>query len=315
MKRVAGPPRGFNRARFLFRAAFCLFLIGRLPCRGTERPLRVFTGIPPVAGLAEKIGGDRVAVETLLRPGDNPHTFEPRPRQAAALGRADLFLSCGFPFEERVARNLKGRSSGPVVAELGAALRHAPEPESAVSSRSRDHGHEHGETDPHVWLSPPLLRILSLDLFEAMQSLDPASGSFFRERLNRLLAGIDSLDRGIGQSLAPYRGRSFLAAHPSFGRFAEAYGLNQMSVESEGKSPSARGLAAIVREARKERVSIVFTEPQFDPSGAEAVAKAVGGTVAAVDPLGRDALATIRVFSDLLVRSFRDADAAGGVSP
>lgn len=313
MKRVAGPPRGFDCAWIIIPAAVCLSLIARLPCQGAERPLRIFTGIPPVAGLAEKIGGDRVAVETLLRPGDNPHTFEPRPRQAAALGRADLFLSCGFPFEERLARNLKGLSPGPVVAGLGTGLHASTEPESGVSSRHRDH--DHGEADPHVWLSPSLLRILSLDLLSALKSLDPASGSYFQGRLNRLLAEIDSLDRGIGQSLAPFRGRSFLAAHPSFGRFAEAYGLNQMSVESEGKSPSARGLAALVREARKERVSIVFTEPQFDPSGAEAVAKAIGGTVAAVDPLGRDAMATIRVFSDLLVRSFREADAAGGPRP
>ncbi len=315
MKRVAGPPRVFDFTRTLFRVAACLFLAAWLPGQGAERPLRIFTGIPPVAGLAEKIGGDRVAVETLLRPGDNPHTFEPRPRQAAALGRADLFLSCGFPFEERLARNLKGRSSGPVVAELGADLYASTEPESGVSRSHRDHDPDHGEADPHVWLSPSLLRVLSLDLFHALKTLDPASGSYFQRRLNRLLAEIDSLDRGIGQSLAPFRGRSFLAAHPSFGRFAEAYGLNQMSVESEGKSPSARGLSAIVREARKERVSIVFIEPQFDPSGAEAVAKAVGGTVAAVDPLGRDALATIRVFSDLLVRSFREAGSAGGPKP
>ncbi|MDM7925896.1 MAG: zinc ABC transporter substrate-binding protein [bacterium] len=315
MKRIAGPPRVFDFTRTLFRAAAFLFLAAWLPMQGAERPLRLFSGIPPIAGLAERIGGDRVQAETLLRPGDNPHTFEPRPRQAAALGRSDLFLSCGFPFEERLARNLKGRSSGPVVAGLGAGLRPAPEPDNGVSSRHRDQDHDHGETDPHVWLSPPLLRILSLDLFNALKSLDPASESYFQGRLNRLLAEIDSLDRGIGQSLAPFRGRSFLAAHPSFGRFASAYGLKQMSVESEGKSPSARGLAAIVREARKERVSIVFTEPQFDPSGAKAVAKAIGGTVAAVDPLGRDALATIRVFSDLLARSFLDADAAGGARP
>ncbi len=315
MKTVSGMPHGFHFTRIFSTAMVCLLLIVRFPCQGAERPLRLFTGIPPIAGLAEKIGGDRVEVETLLRPGDNPHLFEPRPRQAAALGRSDLFLSCGFPFEEKLARNLKGRSSGPVVADLGADLLTAPEPESGVSSRHRDHDHDHGGTDPHVWLSPALLRVLSLNLFDALKAQDPASGSFFQERLNRLLAEIDSLDRGIGQSLAPFRGRSFLAAHPSFGRFAEAYGLKQMSVESEGKSPSARGLAAIVREARKERVSIVFIEPQFDPSGAEAVAKAIGGTVAAVDPLGRDALATIRVFSDLLVRSFRDADAAGGRKP
>ncbi|MBN2201019.1 zinc ABC transporter substrate-binding protein [bacterium] len=313
MKPMTVPRSVFRTASLISLATAGLVLIPRVSVHGTGRPITVFAGIPPIAGLTEKIGGDRVGVETLLRSGDNPHLFEPRPRQVAALGRADLFLSCGLPFEKRLTLKLKGMPSGPVTAEIFAGINGGSE--SDVPFGDQSHDGDHGEADPHVWLSPPLLRILSLNLFAALKSLDPASESFFQERLNRLLAEIDSLDLGIGQSLASYRGRSFLAAHPSFGRFAEAYGLKQMSVESEGKSPSARGLAAIVREAREERVSIVFTEPQFDPSGAEAVAKAIGGTIAAVDPLGRDALKTIRSVTDILVRSFRDADAVGGMRP
>jgi zinc transport system substrate-binding protein len=313
MKPGNGSLSGFRPGRLLFPAAAVFVLVLQTPCHGAGRPIRVFTGIQPIAGLAERIGGDRVEVETLLRPGDNPHTFEPRPRQAAALGRADLVLVCGFPFERKLTSQFSGRSSNPVVADLRAGIRITREPEDDASSH--EHGHGHAESDPHVWLSPSLLRILSLNLFESLKASDPASESYFRGRLDRLIDALDSLDRGTGQALAPYRGRAFLAAHPSFGWFAEAYGLKQLSVESEGKSPSARGLASIVREARKERVSIVFTEPQFDPSGAEAVAKAIGGTVAAIDPLGRDALATIRTFKELLVRSFREADAAGAGKP
>jgi zinc transport system substrate-binding protein len=313
MKPGNGSLSGFRPGRLFFAAAVVFMLFPRTPCHAAGRPVRIFTGIPPIAGLAERIGGDRVEVETLLRPGDNPHTFEPRPRQAAALGRADLVLTCGFPFEQRLARNLSGRPSGPVVADLRPGIDRSAEAGSARSSHEHDHGH--AEADPHIWMSPPLLRILSLNLFEALKASDPSSESYFRGRLDRLINALDSLDRGTGRALAPYRGRAFLAAHPSFGRFAEAYGLKQMSVESEGKSPSARGLASIVREARKERVSLVFTEPQFDPSGAEAVAKAIGGTVAAVDPLGRDAPATIRTFTEHLVRSFREADAAAGGKP
>jgi zinc transport system substrate-binding protein len=299
--------RGTRAAAGLIVAAAALTAWRPADASCAGRPVRVFAGIPPIAGLAERIGGDRVSVETLLRPGDNPHTFEPKPRQVAALGRADLYAACGFPFEANLRRKLENASAGPAVAAL----------DSGLAGVRREDGRGHGspapgaggpdEADPHIWLSPALLRTISLNLFEALKRRDPGSEPYFRSNLDRLLSELDSLDRANVRLLEPFRGRSFLAAHPSFGRFAEAYGLRQMSVESEGRSPSPRTLTAIVRKARAEGIRVVFTEPQFDPAAARAVADAIGGSVVAVDPLAADPLKTIGSFADTLARSFRVA--------
>jgi zinc transport system substrate-binding protein len=280
-----------------------------------KRPIEAFTGIPPTAFLVEQIGGERVRVQCLLRPGDNPHTYEPRPRQTAALGRAELYFSSGFPFERSFIRNL---------ADGGAGIRVVRTESGILGSTGKGHDPEKhgtgepdaaGHEDPHIWLSPALVRIQAETIRGALKARDPVSDSFYEDNLKRFLAGLDTLDRWISRSLAPYRGRAFLVFHPSFGRFAEAYGLRQTAIEMEGKSPSPRQLSAFVQTARSENIRAVFVEPQFESRSAKAVADAIGGRIEWMDPMARDVFGSLRSFTLALVRAFKEADAAAGREP
>lgn len=279
------------------------------------RPIETFAGIPPTAFLVEQIGGERVFVQCLLRPGDNPHTYEPNPRQTAALGRAEIYFSSGFPFERSLIRNL---------ADGGAGIRVVHTESGILGSQGREHDpekHDSGEPDaaghedPHIWLSPALLRIQANAIYDGLKPVDPLLASFYRGNLNRFLSGLDTLDRWIVRTLAPYRGRSFLVFHPSFGRYAEAYGLRQIAIEMEGKSPSPRQLSAFVQTARKENIRVVFVEPQFESRSAKAVADAIGGRIERMDPMARNVFESIRNFTLALVRAFRedDSSSAGGI--
>jgi zinc transport system substrate-binding protein len=281
-----------------------------------RRPIEAYAGIPPTAFLVGQIGGSRVHVQCLLRPGDNPHTYEPRPRQTAGLESAELYFSSGFPFERSLIRGREDGNEGirVVHTETGIPGLHgdAHDPEKGGTAEPDAAGHQ----DPHIWLSPGLLRIQAENIRNAFTLKDPASAPVYRDNFNHFLAGLDTLDLWIAHALKPYRGRSFLVFHPSFGRFAEAYGLRQTSIETEGKSPSPRRLSAFVRIARRENIGVVFVEPQFESRSAKAVADAIGGRIEWMDPMARDVFSSLRSFTVALVRAFKEADErAGGEIP
>jgi zinc transport system substrate-binding protein len=274
------------------------------------RPIETFAGIPPTAFLVEHIGGERVIVQCLLRPGDNPHTYEPGPRQTAALGRAEIYFSSGFPFERSLIRNLSNGGAGIRVVHTESGIPGSQGREHDPERHDRGEPDAAGHEDPHIWLSPALLRIQANAICDALKPVDPLSASIYMGNLKRFLAGLDTLDRWIVRTLAPYRGRSFLVFHPSFGRFAEAYGLRQIAIEMEGKSPSPRQLSAFVQTARQENIRVVFVEPQFESRSAEAVADAIGGRIERMDPMARDVFKSIRTLTVALVQAFREADSS-----
>ncbi len=109
----------------------------------------------------------------------------------------------------------------------------------------------------------------------------------------------------LRNELLPYKGKTFYVFHPAFGYFAAAFGLKQRAVEAGGRSPSPRQLAALIEQARKEKVRIIFVQPQFDQKGAEAIARAIDGTVINLDPLAYDVLGNFSRIAESLDRSFQ----------
>jgi zinc transport system substrate-binding protein len=298
-----------HRRAWVPAAFIAALIVSQAVFSRANRPIEAIAGIPPTAFLAGRIGGERLNVRSLLKSGDNPHTFEPTPRQAAALGRAELYFSSGFPFESRLSANLlSGRRSGPAVIRTDAQIPRAGAHDHAAG---RGTGHENGPAvheDPHIWLSPGLLRIQAGTICGELTRRDQSSSRLYRGNLERFTAELDSLDSRTSRALAPYRGRAFLVYHPSFGLFAEAYGLRQIAIEAEGKSPSPRGLASFVETARSEKISVVFVEPQFESRSARAVADAIGGRIERMDPMAPDVFETMRNLALALVRAFHEAD-------
>jgi len=273
-----------------------IILIGCGIVESAAAQLQIGVGIPPQAYLVERIGGRHVAVQVLLRPGRNPHTFMPTPRQLVALGKVDLFFKIGLPLEGRLLEKLEARHSRPVVLDSARGIR-----KRVFAAGCCDHEHPHdghqqhagGVPDPHIWLSPPLLKVQAINIAEALQRRDPAHAADYRRNLAALLQEIDALHAKIGRMLKPCRGRAFYAFHPAFGYFGDAYGLEQKAVELEGHSPTPRQLRALVRQAKASGVKTIFVQPQFDTRSAQIIADALGGRVVPLDPLAKNVLANI----------------------
>ena len=168
-------------------------------------------------------------------------------------------------------------------------------PRAAKRAAGHDHDHEPsgGEPDPHVWLSPPLLKIQAQNIAAALCRADPAHQADYARNLAALLDRLDALHRRIKRMLAPYRGRSFYVFHPGFGYFADAYGLKQEAVEAGGRSPTPKQLRALIEKARADGVQDDFRAAAVCPAERQVVAEAIGGKVVPINGLGKDVIADI----------------------
>jgi len=247
--------------------------------------VRVFVSIPPLQDFVERIGGARVEVEALVKPGQDPHTYEPTPQQVAGLARSRLFLLAGFPYEKALLPRLESTMPQLTVVDTRQGIALLPESDADQNM------------DPHVWMSPKLARRQAENIRDALIRADPGGEADYREGFRRLAAELDGLHAELTRALAPLAGRELLVYHPAFGYFAAEYGLKQVAVETGGRQPSARELARLIDLARERHIRVIFVQPQFSQAGARAVAEAIGGAVVSLDDLPRDYLANLRDMS------------------
>jgi zinc transport system substrate-binding protein len=263
--------------------------------------------VVPLQTFVERIGGDQVRVQAMVQPGQNPHTYEPTPRQVSALAEADLYLRVGVPLEDAWLPRIRGSNPGLRVLDVrdGIALR----PHEAVQQgpgpgeqtpHADQHHHDQDALDSHVWTSPPLVKQMGEAIRDALIAMRPAQAPGFQSNYDRFAADLDALDAEIRTRLGPVKLRRFLVFHPAWGYFADTYGLTQVAIEFQGKEPGARALAGLIDQAKASAVRLVLVQPQFSPRAARQVAEAIGGRVEAVDPLSADYFGTLRRVTDLI---------------
>jgi zinc transport system substrate-binding protein len=129
---------------------------------------------------------------------------------------------------------------------------------------------------------------------DELTKLAPAHAEAFARNHDAFVAELQALDRELHVLLDPLPNRRFLVFHPAWGYFADAYGLTQVPIEREGKEPGARALVALIDQAKREHINVVFVQPQFNRRSAAQVARAIGGVVVAVDPLAADYVDNLR---------------------
>ncbi len=295
-----------------------LLLLLLMPAVGFAEPLRVFASVIPIQTFVEKIGGEHVDARAMVRPGFNPHTYDPTPQQITALAGAVLYVRTGVPFEHAWMERIRSANPGMQVIDArdGIALReleaHAHDEHGHGDEQHSEDDHDHGpesevehdahapeldrdhEQDPHVWTSPPLVRHMVGVIRDKLTELAPEYAATFARHHDAFVGELDILDRDLHMLLDPLPNRRFMVFHPAWGYFADTYGLTQVSIEHQGKEPGARGLAALIDQAREDRIKVVFVQPQFDKRQARQVAQAIGGTVIAVDPLAADYVDNLR---------------------
>lgn len=248
-----------------------------IPLYGAQdNPLTVAVSIPPQKFLLDRIGGDRIRVHVMLEPGQAPETFEPTPRQMAALADAQIYFRIGVPFERAWLSSTQEVSPNLVVVDCC----------SEFTREITDNGRSNA--DPHVWVSP----VAALNIADLMRQelirLDPQGRQDYESNFRGLSKALKQLDRDIGDLLKNRRTPYFLISHDSLGPFAAAYGLVQLSIEAGGKAAGPRAIAEIVMRARMEKIGTVFVQRQFNSPGIRALAEELDAEMVEIDPLAED---------------------------
>lgn len=305
-------------ARYLRGALLFAMCVVAISCSGPAEDTRedvkplVYVSILPQKYFADRIGGGHFRTEVLVLPGQSPATYDPTPRQIAALDEASVLLLAGVPFERQLRENIEGRLENLRVVDTSEGIEkirfeetgdneHHNERHDAHDEHAGEHSvHKHAadELDPHTWLDPGLAeehaRIIAAELI----NISPEHEDDINTNLSALIEDMDSVDDEIADSLEPLAGNKLYVFHPAFGYFARAYGLEQVAVETGGREPGAKYIAEIIEMAKADNVRVIFVQPQFSKKSAGAIAESIDGAVIDIDPLAYEYMDNLRHIAD-----------------
>jgi zinc transport system substrate-binding protein len=286
-----------------------VFLPGCAAKQPASNKIQVIASIEPLAWFAERIGGDRVAVSVMVPSGGNPHTYEPTPRQMADVSNAALFVKAGsgVEFELDWMQRLVDLNKKMVIcnASEGVTLLPMSQTEQDEHEESAGEHHEHGNFDPHFWLSPANARLIAKNVERSLAAVDPAGKEYYSANAIALDKELQALDGEIRKQLSGVKSRRFLVFHPAWGYFAHEYGLEQIAAEEEGKTLTPRQMERVIEQARSAGIRVVFVAPQFSSAQADAIAGDIGGHTVTVDPLARDYTGNLRKAATAFARSMQ----------
>lgn len=246
---------------------------------GGDGPLAVVATSTDLQSLVEAVGGDRVTVEALVAPGQDPHAVDIKPGQMAALRRAALLVRVGLdhePWLARALRTARAPGSRPVDLDCSRGIALLQAETSRVRSERGEHVHGFGNT--HYWLDPENARPITAGMLEALGRLVPAERAYFEERRRALLARLDAGLARWQTAMAPYRGAKVVVVHESWPYFARRFNLDIVAAvePTPGVPPSPAHLAALTRRMREAQVRVVIAEPYSSSSVVARVAALAG---------------------------------------
>lgn len=253
-----------------------------------EGSLNVMVSIVPQKYFVERVGGDKVNVSVMVGPGFNPSTYEPRPSQIQGLSATDMYVRIGVPFEQAWMHRIASANDRMLVVDQSEGV-------------DRIDG-----TDPHIWLSPRLVKVQVHTIFDGLVKLDPDSESFYRSNLDAFLTDLDELDANIEQKLAALENRKFMVFHPAWSYFARDYDLQMIPVQVEGSDPSAAEMADLIKTARENGIKVIFAQPEFSTERAQVIAEEIGGEVLLISPLAPDWTENLQRVADTFAQVLAD---------
>lgn len=267
--------------------------------------ITVGVSILPEKYFVTQIAGDKVDVIVMVGAASSPETYEPIPKQLAALERARLYFLIGMPFEKKWQHLFAEINPSMKVVSLAEQnnLRKFASIKMLQGTISVDNNGNTEEWDPHFWLDPKLAKIAAVRIKNALVAIDPLNSQIYERNFQILTANLDQLDLAIRNKFSSIKNRYFMVMHPSWGYFADAYGLTQIPIEFHGNQPGAKTMSALVELAKQRHIKIIFVQPQFNTRNVITFANTIGAKLVAVDPLAEDYIANL----DQVASLFREA--------
>lgn len=266
--------------RRLALAALPLLLAVTMPAAAQDAPkvekLKVVATFSILGDLVRNVGGDRIEVVTLVGPNGDAHVYEPSPQDARRIAGAQVIFANGMGFEGWIPRLLKASGSKATVVTASTGVKPV--------KQAGGHGHDHGSSaDPHAWQSVTNAKLYVANIRDGLVKADPAGKAAYEASAAAYTASLDALDQEVKDTVAkiPADRRKVITTHEAFGYFQAAYGVafiapQGVSTESEA---SARDVARIITQIKKQKIPAVFLENVTDPRLSKRIADESGAKV------------------------------------
>ena len=272
------------RPRLLWLCTICLMC--SLPAHAT---VEIYVSIAPLKYFVERIGGEHVHAQVMVAAGHNPVTYEPTPRQMVAVASAQLYVRIGVPFESVWMARIQAAHPELDVVDARDGMDLAPLPYQALQLGDHaGHNHSHEAGDPHVWLDPTLAKVIATNIRDGLKRADRINAKTYERNTERFLVELQQLDAEVRRLTESSQNVTFLVFHPAWSYFARAYGLEQLSVEYEGKEPGPAALSRLIEIVKRENINTIFVQKQFSARVATTLAEEIEGDVVVLDPLAED---------------------------
>jgi len=254
--------------------------------------VRVVVSVAPQEEFVKAVGKDKVQVTVMVPSGADPHTYEPLPKQMQELSQAQLYLMVGSPLEFELTWMDKMRAMNPQMKVVNTSQGITLLPSQGESS-----------SDPHVWVSPRNARVMVENTYQALVEVDPDNQKYYQENRDQYLERLDQADQNLTHSLQKVNSKKILVYHPAWAYLCRDYGLEQISIEKEGKEPTSQDLTRLVDQARQENITLVFVSPQHNQENAQVIADELGGELVVVDPLASNYLENMAQVAEAFSRN------------
>ncbi len=233
--------------------------------------INTVVSIAPLKLFVDKIGEDRVESSIMVQAGASPHSYEPKASQMKAISNADIYFAIGVEFEKVWLDKFKNQNRNLIISDTSKGI-------EKIDSK-----------DPHIWTSPINVKQIAKNIYHTLSTFDKNSSSFYKKNLDNYLKELDKLDSNIRETLKDTpKGSNFMVFHPAWGYFAKEYNLTELPVEIEGKEPKMRELIKLIKEAKKNRIQAIFTQPEFSDKSAKIIAKSLHIKVIKTSPLAQN---------------------------
>lgn len=250
-----------------------------------------------LADIAGNVGGDKVEITNIIKPGIDPHGFEPTPGDIKAISKARVVLVSGLGFEGYLDKLRTAVGSGPIFVVVGEAIK--PIMTEDDHDHDHDHAHVHGKdgkvADPHWWHSVANAKIATRVIRDAFVRADPADAATFEANARAYMGRLDELSKWMKLEVAklPKNKRTLVTSHDALGYFARDNGFEIHPVQgiSTSEQPSSKKVRDLIGKIKAEGVKAIFAENIENPKVLSEITKEtgakLGGTLYA-DGLGKD---------------------------
>jgi len=245
--------------------------------------VNAIVSILPQQTFLKAIGGDKVNISLMVKPGNSPHTYEPKPSQMKAISEADVYFAIGIEFENAWLERFQNQNRAMIISDTTKGIVKIDMNYHSCSDAKHNHSHA---KDPHIWTSPKNVKIMANNMFAKLVELDKENEQYYKNNLADFLQYVDETDKQIREIVE--KDSKFMVFHPAWGYFAKEYGLIQIPIEIEGKNPKPKELKQLIIKAKKENISVIITAPEFSDKIAKQMANELNIPVIKISPLAKN---------------------------